>query len=215
MKSADQDQTSGNRDSGETERIRSAGRDAMSDATGEVRTRLERGKSSAADTAATTSEVLDHAAADFSAQGQDTLARATTMLAGKLSSLASQLEQRSLDDLAQDARRLARNNPGLFVAGGVAIGLAMSRFFKASAPGTRHATRSGQWSGGPAYGGEGAVPSPGSERIEPYGSEGTYGTGADYGREGAPAGEPSFGEGAEGPARASSTTGKPLGGDYE
>jgi len=159
---------------GAGDRLRQTGREAVSDATSEVRGRLERGKSTAADTAASTSEVLDHAADEFYAQGQESLARATSMLAGRLSGLATQLETRSLDELTRDARELARRNPGLFVAGGVAIGLALSRFFKASAPSRRSDGGSPQWSGGAAYGGEGALPDEGSFATQntPVGTEG-------------------------------------------
>lgn len=214
MKSADPSQSTGSRGTGTGEgsgdRIRQAGREAMSDATEgvreEARTRLEQGKSAAAESAASTSDVLEHAAEDFSAHGQETLARTTGMLAGQLSQLAEQLERRSLDDLSQEAMRLARRNPGLFLAGGVALGIALSRFFKASTPGTHehgggHRGETGgdtsQWSGGAAYGGEGALPS--------------QGTGSRY--PGSPLSSgPAFAESSGGSTRASQ---EPQGGRHE
>ncbi len=137
------------------ERVRQTGQEAMESAKAEGRDRLERGKHSAADTVASTSEALDEAAASLSTQGQESLARATSVLADKLSGLANELESRSIDQLSRDATRLARDNPGLFVAGSVALGVALSRFLKASA---RHPSGSTQQYGGPAYGTEGAVP---------------------------------------------------------
>lgn len=169
MTIGDPSQTPGGGDSRGTardaDRIRQAGEDMISDATATARSRLERSKSTAADSAASTSEVLDQAADNFSAHGQETLARATSMLAGKLSQLASDLENRSIDELGREARELARRNPGLFVAGGLAIGIALSRFFKASAEsaqaGTAYRGDAPRY-GAPAYGGEGAPPAQGS-----------------------------------------------------
>lgn len=159
------------------ERIRQAGQEALSGATEDVRARLERGKSTAADSAASTSEVLEHTASDLSSHGQESLARATSALAGRLSDLATQLEQRSLDELTRDASELARRNPGLFVAGGLAVGVALSRFFKATPPSAESSTTGVQRSGGPAYGGEGALPSEAS-RPSPGGVSSTTPSGS-------------------------------------
>ncbi len=131
------------------ERLRQTGRETVSDVQGELRDRFEQGKNAAADAAARSSEVLQHTSSDFSDQGQEMLARASSMLAGQLSNLAGRLENRSAAELSQDVRNLARSNPELFVAGGVAIGLVLSRFFKASA-----------------------------ERAEPRSGAGSYGTGS-------------------------------------
>jgi hypothetical protein len=50
----------------------------------------------------------------------------------RLSEAAHHLEGRSIDELANDAKRLARENPALFMLGSVAVGFGLSRFFKAS-----------------------------------------------------------------------------------
>lgn len=54
-------------------------------------------------------------------------------LSGQLSRFSSGIENTSLDELAVKARRVARDNPGLFMLGSVVAGLAAARFFKASA----------------------------------------------------------------------------------
>lgn len=54
-------------------------------------------------------------------------------LSGQLSRLSRGIQESSLDDLAYRTRRLARENPGLFMLGSVAVGFAAARFFKASA----------------------------------------------------------------------------------
>lgn len=185
MTTADQSHTGGD---AAADRIRQAGQDAASDVTAQARAQLDRGRSTAADTVASTSEVLDHTADDLRAHGQETLAQATTALAGQLSTLARRLEQSSVEELTRDARELARRNPGLFVAGGVAIGLALGRFFRASSPSATsttgtpmdsyatgsagsNASTSSPGASGPAYGGEGALPGQGSSanRMSPAG----------------------------------------------
>ncbi|MFW6094553.1 MAG: hypothetical protein ACODAC_11320 [Pseudomonadota bacterium] len=139
------------------ERVRQTGQEAVEAAKSETRQRLEQGKSTAADTVASTSEALDEAARSLSSQGQETLAQAISTLSGRLSGLAGQLESRSVEDLTRDASRLARANPAIFVAGSVALGVALSRFFKASAPEHRSVSGQEQNPGGAAYGGEAAL----------------------------------------------------------
>jgi hypothetical protein len=53
-------------------------------------------------------------------------------MADRLHGFSDYLENRRIDELFEDARRLAQRNPGLFIAGGVVLGLALSRFLKAS-----------------------------------------------------------------------------------
>ncbi len=46
--------------------------------------------------------------------------------------LADKLHDSSIEDLVEETRRAARRNPELFLLGSIAIGVALSRFFKAS-----------------------------------------------------------------------------------
>ena len=77
-------------------------------------------------------EALGRAAETFRNQGEDTLARTTTSIATGLSEYAERLEKRTPEDVIQDLARVARRNPAVFVLGSVAVGIALSRFFKAS-----------------------------------------------------------------------------------
>jgi hypothetical protein len=79
------------------------------------------------------SAAIDRAADGFASSGQETLSQATAALSDRVRTLSKYLEDRRLEDLIGDARQLARSNPTLFVAGGVALGFALSRFLKASA----------------------------------------------------------------------------------
>jgi hypothetical protein len=138
------------------ERIKEAGKQAVGDmardASEEARSAVERGKHQAVGAAERTAAALDQTSANLAAEGQETLAEVAGMLSSRLSGLAHSLERRSLDELARDARQLAQRNPGLFVAGGVALGIALSRFFKASAPQRPSSADYGGYGSGSGYG---------------------------------------------------------------
>ena len=59
------------------------------------------------------------------------LAAYTGRLADALGELAEQIRTRSIEDLTAEARRAARSNPVLFLAGSVAVGFALTRILKA------------------------------------------------------------------------------------
>jgi hypothetical protein len=206
------------------ERVMQAGKEAAGglarEAEQEARSAVERGKAQAAGAAERTSAALDETAANLAAEGQETLAEVAGMLSSKLSGLAHALESRSLDDLAREARNLAHNNPAMFVAGGVALGMALSRFFKASAvhesygesygdydrspSGTYSSGESGYRSGAPgtaAYGSSPADVPYGSEAAVPPATPSSTGT---VGSSSNPAG-----------AAGSSGTRKPMGGGHD
>ena len=61
----------------------------------------------------------------------DTLGQYANEFAEKMSSLNDQIKNRSLDELASDARTLARDNPAMFMLGAVTIGAVAARFFQA------------------------------------------------------------------------------------
>ena len=63
----------------------------------------------------------------------DTLGYYASEVADTMSSFNNRLKTSSLDELASDARRVARDNPAMFMLGAVAIGAIASRFFQASA----------------------------------------------------------------------------------
>lgn len=101
-----------------------------------AQTRAEEGtdtaKRSLSSTASHGAEALGHAADSLRDQGEERLAQATTSVASALSDYSRRIEKHTAEDLIQDAVSLARKNPTLFVLGGLGLGLALSRFFKAS-----------------------------------------------------------------------------------
>jgi hypothetical protein len=108
-----------------SEEAKSAARDrAMDEAEGH--------KQEASNVAGAGARAFDSAARSLDEQGQETLAQTTSSLASSLSQFAGKLEHKNAEELLQDAARLARQNPAMFVVGGIGAGLVLSRFFKAS-----------------------------------------------------------------------------------
>lgn len=98
-----------------------------------AREKAEAGQRRLADGADALSDAIDAAASNLDDQDRQGLARYARELSSKLSNAAGELEGRSVDELADVAKRLARNNPALFMLGSIAVGFGLSRFFKASA----------------------------------------------------------------------------------
>jgi hypothetical protein len=89
-------------------------------------------KDRAAEQAGKLSNVLGQASEKLREQGEPSLARYTEQIASSINGLAERFRERSVDELLRDTRDLARREPTLFLAGSVAVGFAISRFFKAS-----------------------------------------------------------------------------------
>lgn len=62
------------------------------------------------------------------------LSRHISDMANGLSSLSDGLRDKSADQILHDVRRVARENPTLFIAGSIALGFGITRFARASAP---------------------------------------------------------------------------------
>ena len=87
--------------------------------------------------AADASDAIDATADALADSGHETLSQVAASISDKVRTFSSYLENRPLEDLIGDARALARRNPALFMAGGVALGFTLSRFLKASGSGNR------------------------------------------------------------------------------
>jgi hypothetical protein len=109
-----------------------AGAEAASAAKRQARSVFEGAKRTAVDAADDTSAAIEDVANALQSSGQTTLSQAAAAMAERLHGFSDYLENRPVDELFEDARRLAQRNPGLFIAGGVVLGLALSRFLKAS-----------------------------------------------------------------------------------
>jgi hypothetical protein len=94
--------------------------------------KIENTKRSAADQIDQVAQALTRAGEELN-QSQPTIANYASQFASSVSNFATRLREGNMDELISDTRELARRNPGLFLAGGVALGFALSRFLKASA----------------------------------------------------------------------------------
>ena len=98
---------------------------------GQAEKQFDRTKGVVEDQIGTVEAALD-GAADRLERENSPLASYAHDLSSRLSGLSSRIESASVDDLARDGRRLARDNPALFMLGAVAVGFLASRFLKAS-----------------------------------------------------------------------------------
>jgi len=120
--------------SGITERIKQDGKQ-----------KIESTKRSAADQIDQVAQALSKAGEELN-QSQPTLANYAAHIASSISTFSNRLRDGNMDDLVAEARQLAHRNPGLFIAGGVALGFAVSRFLKAS-PQPAYGNYAGDYSG--------------------------------------------------------------------
>jgi hypothetical protein len=100
----------------------------------EGKQRLERGKSTAADQVENVASALKKASGELG--GQSTLGDYAGQLAESIGRFGTRLREGSIEDLASDMQAAARRNPGLFVFGGLALGIVLARLIKASSSGS-------------------------------------------------------------------------------
>ena len=96
----------------------------------QARGRAEEQKSRAGDTVEDVAGAARAAADDLERRGDTQLADLARSAATQFSSFADTLHHRNVDDILRDARRLAQNNPAVFIGGSVAVGFALARLFK-------------------------------------------------------------------------------------
>jgi alanyl-tRNA synthetase len=111
-------------------------RDIAQDAKRQGREKLESGKETAANQTEKLADVLERAAEELKDGELQSLSDYAAQLAGGMRTFVDNVRGKSLDELLSDTRQLARKNPAMFFVGSVALGLAFSRFLKASKEGT-------------------------------------------------------------------------------
>jgi gas vesicle protein len=89
-------------------------------------------KSTAADKIEGVSKTLRQTTERLQQEQDPNIAHYTQMVADKLEHAASYVRQCSVNDLKTDAESMARRHPAVFFGGMFLVGLAASRFFKAS-----------------------------------------------------------------------------------
>lgn len=98
----------------------------------EGKDRLERGKSTAAEQVEQMASALKSAGDELG--GQSTLGTYANQLADSVGRFGRRLREGSIEELARDLQNAAQRNPAMFVAGGLALGVALARLIRASTP---------------------------------------------------------------------------------
>ena len=119
-------------DGGAISKVKSEAAGVAQDVKRQGQEQFEAHKQTAADQTEKLAAVVDRVSEELKGQDQESLADYAGQLAGSMKSFADSLRERNLDELVKDTQQLARNNPTLFLMGSVAVGIALSRFLKAS-----------------------------------------------------------------------------------
>ncbi|HLS82102.1 MAG TPA: hypothetical protein VK025_11930 [Steroidobacter sp.] len=107
------------------------------------RQQIESRKRSAADQIDEIAHALGRAGEQL--EHQPTLAAYTEQFAHAVSNVAARIREGSFEELVDDARQLARRNPGMFILGSFAAGVTLARFLKASSESSHGAEYSAQF----------------------------------------------------------------------
>src|SRR5690606_1227463 len=95
--------------------VKESASEMASEASGVAREKAEVGKQQAAEQVDHLAEAIDSIASSLSEQDKEGLAQYAHQASEKLSMLADHLNSRSLDELANDAKMLARRRPAAFM----------------------------------------------------------------------------------------------------
>ncbi len=109
-----------------SQNVRAAGEEAKK----ESEKKLGTAKDTAAGTMDDLSRAAESAARTLQDENHESLSHYVSDIAHYVSSVASSLRSKNTDELINDAKRMARENPALFIAGSVAIGLGIARLAK-------------------------------------------------------------------------------------
>ena len=130
--SAPKDESSAPWLSSAAEQVQQTAGDAAGRIKNRAREAAEQQKQAGADQIGGVAKALGAAAGELEQQ-MPMAAQYIEDVAGQLGTMASALRERSIDEVLGNVSDLARRQPGLFFAGAVATGFALSRFAKSSA----------------------------------------------------------------------------------
>lgn len=97
---------------------------------------LEGAKGQLAEGAERVASAVDRTAEELDGDGENAISGFGHSVAGLMRQLAGGLRERDIEQFASELGALARRNPGVFLAGSVALGFGVARFFKARPPGS-------------------------------------------------------------------------------
>jgi hypothetical protein len=108
--------------------------DLAAEAGVEGREQVQHYRDMAADKVDSLADSVSAAAAEMHGEDVARLSGHVRAMADGLRRLSEGLREKSADEILHDVRRVARENPTLFVAGSIAIGFGIARFARASPP---------------------------------------------------------------------------------
>jgi hypothetical protein len=146
--------------------------EATQQAKGRLRDQVDQRSTQAGQQITTAAGDVRSVAEELRTQGKDTPARYAEQAAEKAQSAGQWLEQKDGDELLRDVEDFARRNPWAIAAGGLVLGLAASRFLKASSSERYRASLSGGGGGTSTGASNGQTRSLGAEPM-PSGAETT------------------------------------------
>ncbi len=107
--------------------------------------KLQAAKGQLAEGAERVAAAVERTADHLEADGDDTVSGFGRSLAGLMHQLAGGLRERDIEQFARELGTAARRNPGVFLAGSVALGFGVARFFKARPPRAQDDYARGDW----------------------------------------------------------------------
>lgn len=113
--------------------LRADAKQLGSTASNRIHSELDARKGTAANQAKSLASAVDRAAGEFDEGTPQWLKSAFQQGATQVRRFADTLEQKDSRQILSDVQRLARDNPGTFLAGCAALGFAAARVFKAGA----------------------------------------------------------------------------------
>jgi ElaB/YqjD/DUF883 family membrane-anchored ribosome-binding protein len=116
----------------ETEQVQEKAQEAADQARGRVREQVDQRSTEIGDKVLTQVQDAKTVAEELRKQGKDQPAKLAEQVAEKAEQVGSYLKSTDADRLLHDVEDFGRQKPWAMVAGGLALGLAASRFLKAS-----------------------------------------------------------------------------------
>lgn len=108
---------------------------------------IEGAKGQLAEGAERVAAAVERTADDLEGDGDNAISGFGRSVASLMRQLAGGLRERDIAEFAHELAQLARRNPGVFLAGSVALGFGIARVFKAQAP-QRPTRRTDDWQSG-------------------------------------------------------------------
>jgi hypothetical protein len=109
------------------------------------REQLENAKGQLAEGAERVAAAVERTAEELEGDGEGAISGFGRSVASLTRQLAGGLRERDIEVFARELATLARRNPGVFLAGSVALGFGIARFFKAHTPSA--SSESSRWNG--------------------------------------------------------------------